>query len=87
MDAVAVLDISAPFLSRQMQVLLLWIMRFSYKDIAHAMQIEDQTVNSHLDQVQTKWELDDRGDLARAAIIIFIPYFVQIGAVYGKDLP
>ena len=63
MTAIQVLSLIRPFLSRQMQVVALWLLGFSYSEIAQAMVVSHKTVVSHLDNVQEKWDTTTRGEM------------------------
>ena len=63
-----ILELTSPFLSRQLQVLLLWLLRFSYKEIAAAMCVTSNTVNSHLARLVEYYGVDSLPELHRVAL-------------------
>ena len=63
MKAIQVLKLIQPFLSRQMQVVALWLLGFSYREIAESLVVSHKTVVSHLDNVQEKWDIETRAEM------------------------
>ena len=83
MRAKRILELTQPFLSRQMQVLLLWVLRFSYREIADAMSVTEKTVNSHLDRLTVRYDVDSLPELHRAALPEMTPFL----AICGDNSP